>query len=187
VFAESQTELEVKESEAQTFIAQADKDTSTEQKKYFDVDVQTEHSANFASVDVQTDEIVIKEKNEHVVETKSVHIQTLKTKVLQRTVGFQIDSGSEFKKVLKTTTTQTQVKTKECLSQTEQAEYVETQCQTINNDLKESEVQTTIVHFSVTEVQTTILQQKDSDCQTFTEMLDGEVQTIIKQFCEMDA
>ena len=83
----TQTQLDTKDQKQQTI-----------ERKPETIATQTDMNRYLTNTDCQTDEIVIKEKNEVEIETKTVHTQTLKTKPQQRTVGFQIDESLEFKK-----------------------------------------------------------------------------------------
>ena len=65
----TQTSVEVKDTVCQTL----DKESDT-------IPTQTEANRNTTSSDCQTDEIVIKEKNEIEIEYKTVHTQTIKAK-----------------------------------------------------------------------------------------------------------
>lgn len=98
----------------------------------------------------------IKKPGEGLIETKTIHTQTLKVKPQQRTVGFQIDSEEQNKKTFKTQNTQTSKMEKpvETGAQTDSKEYVEAPCQT------------TILHYTESDAQTNQATLNDSEAQT---------------------
>ena len=195
---EAQTEIEVATQGLQTEpLPVASVETMTIIKEFKETAMQSEYYQLFTASDVQTDEVEIKKPGEGLIETKTVHTQTLKVKPQQRTVGFQIDSEEQNKKIHKTASTQTSKMQKptETGMQTEQKELVEAPCQTIILHFAESDAQTTQAVLNDSEAQTvlleqkeesaqTLIEQKEETVQTFTEIRTIESQTIVREYKE---